>query len=144
MTISHQMLEAPIEAQDQRYLLVARVDVSEEEPKFSVFYQLRGRERAEFDLEIRFSITNPIGIDDIIIGGATYYGLCIAGKLTRKTAKEAIKCYRDSKRDNPNYGILDHAKAAGKCLASKGGIMQDTATDALVDCLKLPDDDDDD
>ena len=144
MAIQHHMIEEFIDGDGEEYFLKAHVEVSEDEPRFSVFYELNSGRRAELRLEVRFLIENPIGIDDIVIGGATYYGLCIAGKLTRKTAKEAIKCYRKSKRDNPDHGVLDHAKEAGACVAGKGGVLKDTAADALVDCIKLPKDDDED
>lgn len=144
MTITHHMIEEAIDLKHGSFLLMGQVEVSEEEPRFKVHYQIQSRERTELALEVRFLATNPIGIDDIIIGTATAYGLCVAAKLTRKTAKEAIKCYRKSKRDDPDNSVLDHAIAAGACVAGKGGVMKDTATDALVDCLKIPKDDDDD
>lgn len=144
MAISHFMIEESVEHDRENYLLMGRVEVLEDQPGFRVHYSISTQNRMELDLEIRFSISNPIGIDDIIVGTATVYGFCIAGKLTRKTAKEAIKCYRKSKKDDPNRGLLEHAKAAGACVAGKGSAMKDTVTDALVDCMKLPKDDDDD
>lgn len=144
MTIIHDMGEELVELENGTFQIMGRVDVSEEEPRFSVFHQISSKDRIELALEIRFLATNPIGIDDVIVGTATAFGICVAGRLTRKTAKEAIKCYRQSKKDNPGHSILDHAKEAGACVAQKGGVMKGAATDALVDCLKLPKDDDDD
>lgn len=138
------MIETAIELENGEFILLGRVEVSEEEPRVSVFYDLKSPHRTEMNLEIRLIATNPIGIDDVIIGTATAYGLCIATKLTYKTLKETIKCYRQSKNDNPDFSILDHAIFSGACIASKGGLMKDTAIEALVDCLKIPKDDDGD
>lgn len=143
MAIIHHMIEERIDLEHGSFLMMARVEISENEPKFATYYEIRSSRKIECSLEVQFIATNPLGIDDVIIGTATAYGLCVAAKLTRKTAKEAIKCYRKSKRDNPNYSIIEHAKAAGACVAGKGSIMKDTATDALIDCLNLPKDDDD-
>lgn len=144
MTITLHMIEERIKLENGVFLFMGRVEASEEEPRFSVFLQINSESRTELQMEVCFLASNPIGIDDIIIGTATVYGVCLAGKLSRKSAKEAIKCYRKSKQDNPNQPILGHAKDAAACLAGKGGMMKDAATDALVDCLKLPKDDDDD
>ncbi|MGD1955721.1 MAG: hypothetical protein ACFBZ9_10910 [Sphingomonadales bacterium] len=144
MAIFHHMTEETIDVEHGSYLFIGFVSASEDEPRFETVYEIRSKDRVELKLEIRFLATNPLGIDDIVIGTATAYGLCIAGKLTRKTAKEAIKCYRDSKKSNPNRSILDHAKEAAGCLAKKSGIMKDTASDALIDCLGVSNDDDDD
>ncbi|MEO0454948.1 MAG: hypothetical protein AAFY98_12565 [Verrucomicrobiota bacterium] len=135
------MIEEIIFLEEQEYLFQGSVKVSEEEPEFSVFYEIRSQDRPQLQLEIRLKATNPLGIDDIIIGTATMYGLCIAGTLTRRTAAEAINCYRESKRENPDRDLLGHATAAGKCLAGKGDTMKDAAVGALVDCLRLPRDD---
>ncbi len=144
MATNLHLIEEWLEPPHGRFLFMGLIVASDEEPEFSVFYEIRSESKTELALEIRFVATNPIGIDDIIIGTATAYGLCIATRLTRKTAKEVIKCYKQSKRQAPDGSILDHAKAAAKCLATKGGTMRETATDALVDCLQVPDDDDSD
>lgn len=143
MATTHFIVEERISQEHGTYLFQGYAVASDDEPEFSVFYELRSQERYEFKLELRFVATNPIGIDDILIGTATTYGLCIASKLTRQTAKEAIKCYRHSKNMDPSRTVLDHAKEAAKCLASKGSVLKDTASDALIDCLKIRDDDKD-
>jgi hypothetical protein len=144
MATNLHMIEEWLETGHGMFLFMGRIEVSDEEPEFSVFYEIRSERKNELALEIRFVATNPIGIDDIIIGTATTYGLCIASQLTRKTAKEAIKCYKQSKSTDPDRGVLHHAKAAARCLAAKGATMKETATDALVDCWKIRDNDDSD
>lgn len=144
MAISHHMIEERLETEQDVFLLKGRIEASEDEPEFTAFYELLSKERKQLELEIRFLAKNPIGIDDIVIGGATYYGFCIARKLTRQTAKEAIRCYRDSKREDPDGLIIEHAQAAAACLAKKGKVIRDTAADALIDCLGLSDDGQDD
>lgn len=140
MAIVYHMMEEAFDHEGQHCLLMARVDVDEKEPKFSTFISFQRNRQRELDLEIRFDIKNPIGIDDIIITGASAVGLCLAGKLTRSIAKEAIKCYRKSKKENSDFNILEHARAAGKCLADKGTTVKDTVTDTLIDCIGFSDD----
>jgi len=141
MAIFHHMTEETIDVEHGSYLFIGFVSASEDEPKFEIVYEIRSKKRVELKIKIRFSADNPLAIDDILIGSDTVYGLCIANTLTRKTAKEAIKCYRASKRDDPSRSIIDHAQAAARCVADKAGIMKDTAMDALIDCLPIKGDD---
>jgi hypothetical protein len=138
------MFEERFESNGEEYLIVGEVNVLDDHPGFSVQYKITSSSRIELDLELRFMVTSLIGLDDIVILGASGLGFCVAKKLTKKTAKEAIKCYRKSKKDNPNLGPLEHAKAAGACVANNGMGLKNAVTDALIDCISLPKDDDDD
>jgi len=144
MTINHHMIEDRLETEQDQFLFTGYVEASADEPKITACYELRSVERKELELEIHFLAENPIGIDEIVIGGATYYGFCIASKTTRQTAKEAIRCYRESRREKPDRSIVEHAQSAAACLAAKGNVIRDTVADALIDCLGLSDDGQDD
>ena len=135
MATSYFMNEEDIEFEGAWYRLMALVQISETEPSFSVSVELKSNNRSELNLEVKFRIENPIWIDDVIIYGASYYGLCIAGKITTKTFVEAMRCYRESRRVNPNLDLLGHAKETGRCLAGKGDVMKDTVTAALIECV---------
>ena len=131
----HHMIETNFIAAEKEFLFKGYVEVAENEPTFSAFFRVFSEEETELKLQVKFLAKNPLIIEGIVIEIATVFGFCLAQKLVRGALKEAIKCYRKAKKENPDDSILDRVRKTGLCLTEKGDTMLNTFTDAAVDCL---------
>lgn len=135
------IVEEQIEQEGEGFLLIGYVDLEDDEPRFTVHFELRAEgssaERPFAFMDATYSVENPLVEGSIILGGATVYAQCVARKGLRFTIKELKKCYRQSKCQNPIADIRQRAREIAQCLGEKRDPAKDAFLQALLDCIPL-------
>ncbi|RLA51136.1 MAG: hypothetical protein DRR42_11205 [Gammaproteobacteria bacterium] len=102
-----------------------------------VFLATQEDERHVFNLEIKYRISNPFIIDDIILAAAGEYALCVAHNTTAFSIPVLRSTYKKSKDLNPDLGLRDRfSDWASQLSEHKEGFIH-VVQGALISCIIL-------
>lgn len=124
------------------FLLLAYLDLDEENGIFTVHYELQQKEPKVDDpricsFHVTFSITNPLGLLAFSLGTAKMYGVCVGWRMSRFTIRTVKESYTHSRKQLPDMTRLDRAKDVSSRMTNMGGEFGAETKKALVDCLPV-------